>query len=70
MKRCRSQRQSSRTTNVTQREVNREATTARRAAPMSDSGQVTIIVLGDCWVVEVPHNGFRTESLEIRIKLL
>lgn len=68
-KRCRKQRRSSRMTSITQRQVNRKATTVHLVAPTSDLGRVTMIVLGDYWVVEVPRNIFGSNSLESRIKI-
>lgn len=41
-------------TSDTHREANCEAKAERLAEPASDSGQVMMIVLGDCWVEEVP----------------
>ena len=55
---------------VTQRKVNHKAMAACLVAPTSDSGQVTMIVLGDSWVAEVPRNSFGSDSLESRIKIL
>lgn len=38
--------------------VDREALAVSLAAPTSDLGRVTMIVLGACWIVDPPCNGF------------
>jgi len=48
---------------ITQRELNHEAKGMHLATPTSDSGRVTMIVLGDCWVAEVSCNNFGAKIL-------